>query len=292
VLAYHYLVCGHGPQAIAALKKVAELQPRDAIAGNLLRTLQAAELAQAEPTLPEEERLAQAATGGAPFEPQARPAPVEPGPVAPAQPQPVPQTRPAPADEPAAKPAEGEPTATARPADPATDPAGEPGDGDEDEVFDLVGTWQAKLPAGGEVELRISEESGFVWTFHPEQGEPKSIEGQLNTDGNLMLLESPQEGTMAGVAEVLGGTSFRFRLEGAPPADEGLTFQKRGTPRGGAEPGDGEPAADPAPEAKSDDAKSDDAKPGDAKPGEANTGDAKPGEANTGEAKSGEAKPD
>ena len=278
VLAYHYLVCGHGPQAINALKKVSELQPRDAIAGNLLRTLQAAELAQAEPALPEEERLAQAATGGAPFEPQTRPAPVEPGPAAPAQLQPVPQTRPAPVEEPAAKPAEGDPAANARPADPATDPAGEPGDEDDEEVFDFVGTWQAKLPAGGEVELRISEESGFVWTFHPEQGEPKSIEGQLNTDGNLMLLESPKEGTMAGVAEVLGGNSFRFRLEGAPPADEGLTFQKRGTPRGAAEPADGEPEGDPAPEAKSDKAKPEEAQPDAAsdKPAEEKPAEEKP----------------
>jgi hypothetical protein len=76
-----------------------------------------------------------------------------------------------------------------------------------------------------------------------------------------MLLESPKEGTMAGVAEVLGGNSFRFRLEGAPPADEGLTFQKRGTPRGAAEPADGEPEADPAPKAKSDKAKPEEAQP-------------------------------
>jgi len=194
-----------------------------------LRTLQAAQLARTESTTPEEERLASAATGGPSLEPQTRPAPGEGFDPATAA-QPGPSTRPAPVETPTTRPApaEGNAGTTPTPVDPATDPTGEAGEGEAEEVFDLVGTWRADLPAGGEVELRITEESGFVWTFHPEQGDPKSIEGQRNTDGNLMLLESPQEGTMAGVADVLGANSFRFHLEGAAADDPGLTFRKPG----------------------------------------------------------------
>lgn len=201
VLAYHYLVCGHGEQAIPKLRQVVELQPRDTVSKKLLQTLESAQLArqQADAT-PEEERLAQ---GNLP-----RPEELE-------RPQPQP-----PEDQLAERPE------LTVPEDPAAE---EPVGGEEDDdadFFDLVGEWVADLPQGGKVVLTITEESQFTWRLEPASGEVKSIEGSLNSANDLLVLESPQEGTMVGRAEVVGGAEFRFVLQGGPPDDPGLTFRK------------------------------------------------------------------
>ncbi|RPI80161.1 MAG: hypothetical protein EHM42_12580, partial [Planctomycetaceae bacterium] len=201
VLAYHYLVCGHGEQAIPVLARVVELQPKDAVAKKLLATLESAKLVPPQVDQPsEEERLAQ----GQLSLPDQSSKP---------QPQPPEETL-------AEEPAPAEVSAEA-PKDKT--PAEEPG---EDEIFDLVGEWVAELPQGGKITLTISEESRFTWRFEPTKGEVKNIEGSLNTSNDLLILESPSEGAMIGRTEVTGGAEFRFVLQGGPPDDPGLTFRK------------------------------------------------------------------
>ena len=225
LLGYHYLVCGHPENALKKFNRVKELQPRDLVAAQLAKAL---EQGQAQ--------VAAAATPGTPPNAEINPVPPD-----------VPQTKPAPV-EPEAKPAPGDTT----PEEPAAD-----------DFFDLVGTWIAELPQGGNVILTITEESGFTWLVEPQGGTPRTIAGTLGVDGEALLLDSPEEGTMTGSAVVKGPHTFSFVLQGGPPGDPGLTFQRRGEPRG---PG----AALP------DDATPGEPAPGEPKPADPNQADAKP----------------
>jgi hypothetical protein len=198
LLGYHYLVCGHPDNALKKFNRVKELQPRDLVAAQLAKALdqgqaQAQAQAQAPPAIPP-------GTGGIdPIPPELQPKPAQPE----------------------AKPVPGDTT----PEEPAQEPAAE-------EFFDLVGTWIAELPQGGKAILTISEESGFTWLVEPQGGEPRTIQGTLDVDGDALLLDSPEEGAMSGSAVVKGPNSFSFVLQGGPPGDPGLSFQRRGEPRG------------------------------------------------------------
>ena len=219
LLGYHYLVCGHPENALKKFNRVRELQPRDLVAAQLAKALEQGQAqAQAPPAIPP-------GTGG----------------IDPIPPELQPQPKPA---QPEAKPEPGDTT----PDEPGQEPAAE-------EFFDLVGTWIAELPQGGNVILTITEESGFTWLVEPKGGEPRTIQGTLDVDGDALLLDSPEEGAMTGSAEVKNPNSFSFVLQGGPPGDPGLSFQRRGEPRGPAtDLKEGDDAAKPQPEgeAKSD----------------------------------------
>jgi hypothetical protein len=220
LLGYHYLVCGHPENALKKFNRVRELQPRDLVAAQLAKAL---EQGQAQPEV--------AAANP--------PAPQPPANV-------VPQTKPA-QPEPEVKPAPGDTTPDA--------PAEEP---EAEEFFDLVGTWIAELPQGGNVVLTITEESGFTWLVEPQEGERRTIQGTLDVDGDALLLDSPEEGVMTGSAVVKDPNRFSFVLQGGPPGDPGLSFQRRGEPRGPATEAQAGDATESQPEAE---AKSDSAAP-------------------------------
>ena len=197
LLGYHYLVCGHPENALKKFNRVKELQPRDLVSAQLAKALEQGQ-AQAQ--------VAAATPPGTPVT----------GGIDPVPPELQPQTKPA-QPEPETKPAPGDTT---------------PEEAAADDFFDLVGTWIAELPQGGNVILTISEESGFTWLVEPKGGESRTIAGTLGVDGDALLLDSPEEGTMTGSAVVKGPNTFSFVLQGGPPGDPGLTFQRRGEPRG------------------------------------------------------------
>jgi hypothetical protein len=214
LLGYHYLVCGHPENALKKFNRVRELQPRDLVAAQLAKALEQG---------------------------QAQPEVASANPPTPQPPATVPQTRPA-QPGPEAKPAPGDTTP-----DQPTEPA--PGEPAAEEFFDLVGTWIAELPQGGNVILTITEESGFTWLVEPKGGEPRTIQGTLDVDGDALLLDSPEEGAMTGSAVVKGPHSFSFVLQGGPPGDPGLSFQRRGEPRAPAtDLREGGDATEPQPE--------------------------------------------
>ncbi len=198
VLGYHYLVCGHTERALVKLNHVHELQPKDMVAAKLVATLEQAKQPQPE-ALPEER------TPITPKVAEVNPPQLsEPGDVE-AEAAPVPSP-PEEGTEPAATPAEPEnPT---------------------EEVFDLVGTWISDLPQGGKVTLTITEDSGFVWRVQPPMGEVKEIKGTLSSANDLLVLESPKDGTMIGRAAVKETGKFAFVLQGGPPNDPGLIFSR------------------------------------------------------------------
>jgi tetratricopeptide (TPR) repeat protein len=157
VLAYHYLVAGHGDAAAEVLKKVVAKQPGDLVAKQLLDAL-----------------------------------------------------APAPATEPTAE----SPT----PSGTETAPAEAP-------TTDLVGTWKAERD-GNVFELAIDENGKFVWKATPKGKQPLTIDGNLTTTNDLLILESKDQGSMVGNVTSSGPDQFQFISTGGPPGDTGLTFKR------------------------------------------------------------------
>jgi tetratricopeptide (TPR) repeat protein len=110
------------------------------------------------------------------------------------------------------------------PAEPATPPAAAIADSNAPET-DLVGTWRAKA-GGTTVDLAISEDSKFTWKA-AQAGKPAiELQGQLASSSDELVLESPDQGSMAGTVKSLGADQWQFALSGAPPNDPGLSFAR------------------------------------------------------------------
>jgi tetratricopeptide (TPR) repeat protein len=89
----------------------------------------------------------------------------------------------------------------------------------------LAGTWQASREDGSKFDLTLSSDSHFVWTF--SQGDRKEeLSGEYSTEGNLLILEPEDSGTMIGKVQLDGNEKFNFRVVGAPPEDKGLVFKR------------------------------------------------------------------
>jgi len=90
---------------------------------------------------------------------------------------------------------------------------------------DLVGRWQAKH-AKDTFELTIDEKNQFAWKATTEGKPPTTISGPMAVAGDALVLESQQQGTMVGRVTSRGPDRFSFAVNGAPPSDEGLTFDR------------------------------------------------------------------
>jgi tetratricopeptide (TPR) repeat protein len=90
---------------------------------------------------------------------------------------------------------------------------------------DLVGRW---LAARGEDRfgLIIGEDGAFTWAAIPAGQERVTLTGQAATSDDMLLLETDDQGTMAGRVKSGGPDKFQFIPAGGPPDDEGLTFQR------------------------------------------------------------------
>jgi len=117
-----------------------------------------------------------------------------------------------------------EPIAAAKP--PAeTTPAGTtPAEADGPQT-DLVGTWQAKAD-GTTIELTIAEDSKFTWKATPAGKPPVNLSGELSSSSSEVVLNTAEQGAMAGTVKSLGADKWQFMLSGAPASDPGLTFQR------------------------------------------------------------------
>jgi predicted Zn-dependent protease len=112
------------------------------------------------------------------------------------------------------------------PAPPADDAAAaSTTDDEEGPTTDLVGSWKAERD-GNQFELTIDEEGDFVWQVTFPEGDPVKITGQYGMEGNVLLLESPDDGTMAARVVSGGADEFQFVLAGSPPDDDGLSFNR------------------------------------------------------------------
>lgn len=110
----------------------------------------------------------------------------------------------------------------------APQPAPEAQAGEPQSQTDLVGSWQAQA-GDTTIELSITADSRFNWKATPAGKPPVSLAGELAMTGDNLVLESQQQGSMAGSVRSIGPDQWRFTLTGAPPADPGLTFNRIGS---------------------------------------------------------------
>ena len=204
VLAYHYLVTGYQDDAVDLLREVVRLQPDDLTAQQMLAALTAAgDDANGDANVRSEADSDRAAV--------ARP------PVAPPL-----------------------PTADSR------SPTGQ--STDSTETIDLVGDWLATTDQVS-ISLSITFESTFVWRTVPRPGDttadpspqpaadPVELTGEVIAGGDLLVLQTENQGAMVGKVRTEGPDRFRFLVGGQPQdADEsqgagesqgGLTFQRQ-----------------------------------------------------------------
>ncbi len=90
---------------------------------------------------------------------------------------------------------------------------------------DLVGNWRATA-GDTTIDLAITEDSQFTWKA-TQAGKPVAeLKGQLASTSDELVLESPDQGAMAGSVKSLGPDKWQFALSGAPPSDPGLSFAR------------------------------------------------------------------
>jgi hypothetical protein len=126
------------------------------------------------------------------------------------------------------EPAPAPPAAEAQPpaAKPAVEPKPEPARADEAApTTDLVGQWHAERD-GNAFDLIIDDQGQFTWKATPKGKEPTTISGPYEVTAGALVMESDDQGTMAGRVTSGGPDQFQFVIAGGPPGDTGLTFKR------------------------------------------------------------------
>lgn len=113
--------------------------------------------------------------------------------------------------------------ALAPPAPPTTEAATPPAT--DGPTTDLVGVWRAKA-GNSTIELKITEDSKFTWKAADAGKPPVELTGQLNAGADAIELATEEQGSMEGSVKSMGADKWQFNLEGAPPSDPGLTFER------------------------------------------------------------------
>jgi tetratricopeptide (TPR) repeat protein len=90
---------------------------------------------------------------------------------------------------------------------------------------DLVGTWLAKSD-GATVELTITDDSKFTWRATPTGKPAVEVKGNVAASADQLVLETKDQGNMAGKVKSGGADKFTFAMLGMPPDDPGLAFER------------------------------------------------------------------
>lgn len=96
---------------------------------------------------------------------------------------------------------------------------------DSGPTTDLTGSWTAESD-GNKFELKIDENGQFAWKAVPAGGKEVSLTGPYAVNGDVLSLESKDQGVMAAQVKSQGADSFQFVPVGSPPGDKGLTFTR------------------------------------------------------------------
>ncbi len=94
-----------------------------------------------------------------------------------------------------------------------------------DATTDLIGTWRAERD-GHRFELAIDDQDQFRWTATPQGKTPTAITGKYSVSDDTLVMDSADQGTMAGRVTSGGADQFQFVIAGGPPGDKGLAFQR------------------------------------------------------------------
>jgi hypothetical protein len=90
---------------------------------------------------------------------------------------------------------------------------------------DLVGRWQAKAGTST-IELTISDDSQFTWKATQQGQQPIELKGTLAATAGTLVLDNPQQGSMVGTVKSGGADKWQFVLNGSPPGDAGISFER------------------------------------------------------------------
>jgi tetratricopeptide (TPR) repeat protein len=119
---------------------------------------------------------------------------------------------PPPAEEPTVSPPQPgvEPSSTGRTVDPST----------------LRGAWTASRDDGAQFALSLGNDETFVWKYTQQGGKPLELTGSYTVEGNVLALEGMDGGSLIATVTPGPGTTFNFKLLGAPAEDPGLNFRR------------------------------------------------------------------
>lgn len=91
---------------------------------------------------------------------------------------------------------------------------------------DLVGNWLAKN-SDATVELTITAESTFTWRVTPTGKTAVKLTGNVAASSDELVLETKDQGNMAGKVKSGGADKFTFIMPGMPPMIRGSFFPGR-----------------------------------------------------------------
>lgn len=90
----------------------------------------------------------------------------------------------------------------------------------------IVGNWHFARGDGSNFGLNLTGDSKFTWTYTGKGQPPQSFQGDYTLEGNTLALERAGGGSMVAQITNSNGSSFNFKMVGAPPEDAGLTFTR------------------------------------------------------------------
>jgi len=89
----------------------------------------------------------------------------------------------------------------------------------------LVATWTAVREDGSKFELTLTGDSSFSWKFS-QRDKHADFSGTYSVEGNLLVLERKDGGSLIGQLTPDGNKKLNFRMLGAPADDPGLNFSR------------------------------------------------------------------
>jgi hypothetical protein len=95
----------------------------------------------------------------------------------------------------------------------------------DEPTTDLVGKWRAQRE-GDTFELEIDDEASFRWKATPKNADPVELSGPVAVSGDMIVLETAEQGSMVARVKSGGPDSFQFTIAGASADDPGLEFRR------------------------------------------------------------------
>jgi tetratricopeptide (TPR) repeat protein len=89
----------------------------------------------------------------------------------------------------------------------------------------LEGTWTAQPDPDITITLSFPDQGRFLWKV-THKGQERSIQGKLTAGNGLLTLAQDQGAAMVGNVTWVDETHFAFKVPGAGPTDQGLSFSK------------------------------------------------------------------
>ena len=89
----------------------------------------------------------------------------------------------------------------------------------------LEGTWTAQPDPDTTITLSFPDQGRFIWKV-THKGQERSIQGKLTAGNGLLTLAQDQGAPMVGNLIWSDETHFAFKVPGAGPDDQGLSFSK------------------------------------------------------------------